>query len=124
MENYLEIARRVLVGMNLASTPARPLAPQADSPGELKETMPAARAASPAATQREQDPESAEKGQTWAEWKVAALNRLFQEQGTSGQPGQITAATVRHGETRAVKHTPEGPAIAPRAASERGWGIL
>ena len=27
----------------------------------------------------------------WCEWKAAALNRLFQEQGTSGEPGRITA---------------------------------
>jgi hypothetical protein len=33
-----------------------------------------------------------------AEWKAAALNRLFQEQGLTRQPGRITAATVRHGE--------------------------
>lgn len=37
---------------------------------------------------------------SWADWKAAALNRLFQEQGTSGQPGRITAATVRHGERK------------------------
>jgi hypothetical protein len=36
--------------------------------------------------------------QSWAEWKAAALNRLFQEQGVTGQPSRITAATVRHGE--------------------------
>lgn len=41
------------------------------------------------------------KGIPWAEWKAAALNRLFQEQGTSGEPGRITAATVRHGERNA-----------------------
>ena len=35
---------------------------------------------------------------TWAEFKAAMLNRLFREQGTLGQPGRITAATVRHGE--------------------------
>lgn len=35
-------------------------------------------------------------GWSWAEWKAAALNRLFQEQGTSGQSGRITADTVRH----------------------------
>ncbi len=35
---------------------------------------------------------------SWAEWKAAALNRLFLEQGTSGQPGRITAETVLHGE--------------------------
>ena len=34
----------------------------------------------------------------WCEWKAAALNRLFQEQGVTGRPGRITAATVRHGE--------------------------
>ncbi|MCC6486391.1 MAG: hypothetical protein IT364_02745 [Candidatus Hydrogenedentes bacterium] len=37
----------------------------------------------------------------WAEWKAAALNRLFQEQGVIGQPGRITATTVRHGERKA-----------------------
>lgn len=35
---------------------------------------------------------------SWAEWKAAALNRLFLEQGNSRQPGRITAATVLHGE--------------------------
>src|SRR5580698_3068160 len=33
-----------------------------------------------------------------SEWKAAPLNRLFQEQGLTQQPGRITAATVRHGE--------------------------
>jgi len=37
-------------------------------------------------------------GIPWAEWKAAALNRLFREQGATGQPGRITAATVRHRE--------------------------
>jgi hypothetical protein len=40
------------------------------------------------------------KGITWAEWKAATLNRLFQEQGATGKPGRITAATVRHGDFR------------------------
>jgi hypothetical protein len=31
-------------------------------------------------------------------WKAAALNRLFREQGATGKPGRITAATARHGE--------------------------
>jgi hypothetical protein len=35
---------------------------------------------------------------SWAEWKAAALNRLFQEQGVTGQLGRVTAGTVRHGE--------------------------
>ena len=34
---------------------------------------------------------------SWAEWKASALNRLFQQQGVTGRPGRITAATVRHG---------------------------
>jgi hypothetical protein len=33
----------------------------------------------------------------WAEWKAAALNQLFREQGLAGQPGNITAATLGHG---------------------------
>jgi hypothetical protein len=41
------------------------------------------------------------KGIPWAEWKAAALNRLFREQGATGKPGRITAATVRHGELKA-----------------------
>jgi hypothetical protein len=41
------------------------------------------------------------KGTPWAEWKAAALNRLFQEQGATGKPGRITAATVWHGERKA-----------------------
>jgi len=37
------------------------------------------------------------RGTPWAEWKAAALNRLFQEQGVTGQPGNIKAATVLQG---------------------------
>lgn len=40
-----------------------------------------------------------EQFMSWAEWKAAALNRLFLEQGSSGHPGRITADTVRHGES-------------------------
>lgn len=36
---------------------------------------------------------------SWPEWKAASLNKLFREQGITGQPGRITAATVRNGET-------------------------
>jgi hypothetical protein len=43
-------------------------------------------------------PSTTERWCAWAEWKAAALNRLFQEQGATGKPGRITAATVRHGE--------------------------
>ncbi len=40
------------------------------------------------------------KANSWAEWKAARLNRLFQEQGVTGRPGRITAATVLHGEKK------------------------
>ena len=41
------------------------------------------------------------KGVSWAEWKAAALNRLFKKQGATGNQGRITAATFRHGELKA-----------------------
>src|SRR5262249_14687218 len=45
------------------------------------------------------DSSSAPEGvMSWAQWKAAALNRLFKEQGLLGQPGHITAETVSHGE--------------------------
>jgi hypothetical protein len=37
------------------------------------------------------------RGESWAEWKAAALNRLFEEQGVTRRPSRITAGTVRHG---------------------------
>lgn len=43
-------------------------------------------------------PPEREEGMPWPEWKAAELNRLFQEQGATGQPGRVTAATVQHGE--------------------------
>ena len=36
------------------------------------------------------------KASSWADWKAAALNRLFLEQGVTGRSGRITAATVLH----------------------------
>jgi hypothetical protein len=52
-------------------------------------------------------------GIPWAEWKAATLNRLFQEQGITGQPGRITAATVRNGErkTRGKESLRQGPQL-------------
>ena len=40
------------------------------------------------------------KASSWADWKAAALNRLFLEQGVTGRSGRITAATVLHGERK------------------------
>jgi hypothetical protein len=37
---------------------------------------------------------------SWADWKVATVNRLFLEQGALGQSGRITTETVRDGERR------------------------
>jgi hypothetical protein len=51
-------------------------------------------------------PNDYEGGISWAEWKAAELNRLFQERDTSGQPGRITAATVLHGEKSQGKARP------------------
>jgi hypothetical protein len=44
-------------------------------------------------------PAGTEVSITWDEWKAAALNQLFKEQGMTGNPGRIIAATVRHGES-------------------------
>jgi hypothetical protein len=37
-------------------------------------------------------------GIPWAEWKAASLNKLFEEQGVTGEPGRITPETIRRGE--------------------------
>ena len=38
-------------------------------------------------------------GMIWAEWKAQSLNRLFQDQGVTGQPAKVTAAGVHHCES-------------------------
>jgi|GEM_PF-2363578 hypothetical protein len=40
---------------------------------------------------------------SWCEWKARELNRLFLEQGATGQPGRITADTVRDGERKRLR---------------------
>jgi hypothetical protein len=45
-------------------------------------------------------PRREERLMSWCEWKAAALNRLFLEQGVIGKPGRITAETVRHSEQK------------------------
>lgn len=96
MADYLEVARRALAAVNLGPASALPASSQADSTGVENETD--AHAASPVAAEHERCPNPTEVGPVWAEWKAATLNRLFKEQGLTGQSGQITAATVRHSE--------------------------
>lgn len=58
---------------------------------------------------------------SWAEWKAAMLNRLFQEQGIIGQPGRITSPTIRHGEggrNRVDSVIPIEPSMSPAEAWE------
>jgi len=43
-------------------------------------------------------PGTDERVMSWAEWQARNLNRLFLEEGQTGQPGRITADTVRHGQ--------------------------
>jgi hypothetical protein len=44
---------------------------------------------------------------SWCEWKARALNRLFLEHGLTGEPGRITAETVRDGTKRAARRREE-----------------
>ena len=41
-----------------------------------------------------------ERVMSWCEWKAAALNRLFLEQGVTGKLGRITPDTVRQAEQK------------------------
>jgi hypothetical protein len=45
-------------------------------------------------------PDAAGKYISAAEWQAQILNQFFKEQGVTGEPGRITAATVRHGERK------------------------
>lgn len=47
-----------------------------------------------------------EEGVPWAEWKAAALNRMFQDQGVTGLPGRIRTATIMHGAYAAHRQLP------------------
>jgi hypothetical protein len=51
------------------------------------------------------DPAAGEKENSipWADWKSAAINRLFEEQGLTRRPGKLTGAIVRHGEQASRK---------------------
>jgi len=39
-----------------------------------------------------------ERSLSWPEWKATTLNKLFLEQGLTGEPGRIITDTVRHGQ--------------------------
>ena len=39
-----------------------------------------------------------ERLMSWAEWKAGALNQLFLDLGSTGQPGRIAPDTIRHSE--------------------------
>ena len=68
--------------------------------------------------QRSGDPEAArqEVWMDWYEWKARTLNRLFHEQGSTGQPGRITAETVRHGGASEANE-----AMKSRCRGDRHW---
>jgi hypothetical protein len=40
---------------------------------------------------------------SWCEWKAREMNRLFQEHGLMGQPGQIKPKTTQDGMERAAR---------------------
>ena len=94
MAHYLEVARRTLGAMQ-----SSPDANQQNGPQT---------AAAP----------SEQHGIPWTEWKAAALNRLFQEQGATGQPGRITAETVRHGEAVGKRVDSAGTDERPMSGAE------
>jgi hypothetical protein len=110
MANYLEMARRALAAMAVPEKAD----PRDVTEAEVRSTMlvtevppinewPQSLSDLAAEVgQHSGDPEAArrEVWTDWAEWKARVLNRLFQEQGVTGQPGRITAATVRHGERK------------------------
>ena len=112
MARYLEVARQVLAAIAVSEKAVTTAEKQAavlsrcEPPGidiGPPENWPQSLAELAAEVgQRSGDQEAArrEVWMSWCEWKAAALNRLFQEQGTSGQPGRITAATIEHGEKK------------------------
>ena len=115
--SYLAMAQQALAEMKVP----------ADSPDKEAPTKPPTDARSePLAFIPKIEAERAEPAWlTWHEWKAAALNRLFLEQGVTGRPGRITAETIRHGEAaRAAGEAPASKSIDPatgiRPISE--WG--
>jgi hypothetical protein len=95
-QSWREIARTLSIGTATAmrlygGVSCVPKASQNSEAAPREPTSPIARSERP----------TTETGVPWAEWKAATLNRLFREQGAGGQPGHITAETVRHGKRKA-----------------------
>jgi hypothetical protein len=91
--------------------PVPSVACQANKPGGDEGITPDACVTSPTAKHRENEPDLAISGVEWAAWKAAALNRIFQEQGITAQPGRITAPTVRHGGETSLEKGPAKGAV-------------
>jgi len=51
-------------------------------------------------------PTPRERVMSWSAWKAVTLNRMFLEQGASGQSGRITAETVQHGQRERAENGP------------------
>lgn len=95
MANYLQMALRALTRMKESTVSF----PRVSSPDMTMPEGEGPDAERPNVTTGVKAADEA--GVPWAEWRAAELNRLFQEQGLTGQPGRITAATVRHGRASA-----------------------
>ena len=95
MANCLEIARRALEHTGALSNPIvteMPIVPASSATSLRAENC------KPELGTADMPVTELESAIPWAEWKAAALNTLFAEQGVTGEPGRITAATVQHGE--------------------------
>jgi hypothetical protein len=64
------------------------------------------------------------KEMDWEGWKALALNRLFNEDGVTGRPGRITAATVRHGEQTVASDTESGSDTGSRTGARRKCRVI
>lgn len=105
MESYLDIARRVIKEQQQSAELALEMpcpepegVPRHESvlKGQGIKVLGSSGSAMPCPTNSEDEP----VGVPWAEWKAAELNRLFQQQGLTGELGRITPATVRDGERK------------------------
>jgi hypothetical protein len=89
MIDYLAIATRVLERWQTQAEPDPSPALSPETTGQMAKAGAVASAESEAARH--------DVWISWYEWKAKELNQLFLAQGVAGQPGRITAETVRHG---------------------------